>query len=51
MAWGWVNVKWDGAAEEECARVKMAHLVAISNDAQCKNSNNKNKKENRLQEK
>lgn len=44
MAWAEVNVKWDGAAGKEHARVKMEHLVAISNDAQCKNSNNKKKK-------
>lgn len=44
MAWAGVNVKWDGAAGKEHARVKMEHLVAISNDAQCKNSNNKKKK-------
>lgn len=44
MAWAGVNVKWDGAAGKEHARVKMERLVAISNDAQCKNSNNKKKK-------
>lgn len=44
MAWAWVNVKWDGAAGEVHARVKMEPLAAISNDAQCKNSNNKGKK-------
>lgn len=47
MAWAEVNVKWDGAAGKEHARVKMEHLVAISNDAQCKNSNNKKKKKKR----
>lgn len=41
MAWAWINAKWDGAAGEEHARVKMECLVAISNDAQYKNSNNK----------
>lgn len=40
MAWAWVNVKWDGAAGKEQARVKMERLAAISNDAQYKNRNN-----------
>lgn len=47
MAWARVNVKRDGAAGKEHARVKMDRLVAISNDALCKNSNNE-KKEKRL---
>lgn len=44
MAWARVNVKWDGAAGKEHAKVKMDHLVAISNDTLCKNSNNEKKR-------
>lgn len=44
MAWDRVNVKWDGAAGKEHARVKMDRLAAISNDALSKNSNNEKKK-------
>lgn len=44
MAWASVNVKWDGAAGKEHARVKMDRLVAISNDALSKNSNNEKKR-------
>lgn len=48
MAWARVNVKWGGSAGKEHARVKMDRLVAISNDALSKNSNNEKKKEKRL---
>lgn len=51
MAWTRVNAKWDGAAGKEHARVKMDCLVAISNDALNKNSNNKKRKEVTLETK